>query len=176
MFWIVLVWFGWQIAQLHLNHGVCKESPTCPIWVQDLHLSDFVPKSKIIRRAPQARACENFFQYVFHSSSSNLQARAPLPSILHSSSSRSGCLQNLRNLYIGESIRAAQAATGRHRGLDFLALETSKINENQWKSMKINEIPGLGPSRHPNLIIRRVLDASNIDFLFLELGGRGGSL
>ena len=94
----------------------------------------------IIRRAPQARACENFFQSFFHSSSSSLQAPAPLPSILHSSSSRSGCLQNLRNLYIGGPIRLPQAATGCrrppqaatgcHRGLDPLALDASQIHEN----------------------------------------------
>ena len=64
-----------------------------------------------IRRAPQARACENFFQSFFHSSSSSLQAPAPLPSILHSSSSRQDASKIEKSIYRG----VHTAATGRHR-------------------------------------------------------------
>ena len=55
-----------------------------------------------------------------------------------------------KSIYIGESIRPPQAATGcrmppqaatgRHRALDFLPLDASQINENQWKSIEINKI------------------------------------
>ena len=46
---------------------------------------------------------------------------------------------NLRNLYIGESIRPPQAATGRHRPPQGIKLSGFGCFPNPWKSMKINE-------------------------------------
>ena len=61
----------------------------------------------------------------------SLQAPAPLPSTLHSSSMADRMPPKSTNLYIEESIPLPQAATGGHRGLDFLALDASRIHENQ---------------------------------------------
>ena len=51
-----------------------------------------------------------------------------------------------------EASRCNTYCRGRTPPENFLALDASLINENQWKSMKINKNPGLGRPRPPNPI------------------------
>ena len=151
----------------------------------------------LIRRALQwARACQNSLQSSLLESPSKqaplIQSLPPGPMhrIIVLSSFRG--IQDRAILIIGAGLPSncgVQARTGWQTPWLWMPPKSMQIHENQWKlieinenlrkSMKININPGLGRSRHPNLVI----PSPNVEFwrpptsiFLLELGGRGGSL